>query len=359
VYVRFRTQLELLKTDGLRNVMVDWRVVSADLLGANADALWDSVHVKIVGEARDADVPLGLADDAAKKKAGAVECSQYHEVWSFVRRRGKKTKEGVPALQGQCPSCGAELPLSEIVKCEYCQALINSGEHDWVLAEITQPEEWHAEPAVGEIAGLEELRARDASISRQELEDRASVIFWKWIEARSTGKNDKLARFCIKSPADAATAAELGLGLAKLRQVAVGSAELVVVDSHGDLDHAVVDIRWSAGLNGAEPVTFQHAFTLGRSTEAKSKRGLSSLDCPVCGGQLANSDETTCRYCGSTLSGGKHEWALLGVAEEEIPDSGGDEPDSDESPGKPSLAATVAGVAIGVALGAALSSDDD
>ncbi len=317
VYVRFQTQLELLKADGLRNVMVDWRVVSADLLGANADALWDTVHVKVVGAARDADVPLGLSDANAQKKAGAVELAQYHEVWSFVRRRGKRSKQGVPALEGKCPSCGADLPLSEIVKCEYCQALVNSGEHDWVLAEITQPEEWRAEPAVGGIHGLEELRARDPSVSRQELEDRASVVFWKWVEARSTGKTDKLARFCITPPTDASTAADLGLGITKLRQVAVGSAELAAIENDGARDHAIVEILWSASVAGAEPNTFKNSFILARSAEARSKRGLSSLDCPVCGGQLATSDAATCSYCGTALSGGKHEWALLSVTAED------------------------------------------
>ena len=32
-----------------------------------------------------------------------------------------------PALEGKCPSCGADLPLGEVVKCEYCKALVNSG----------------------------------------------------------------------------------------------------------------------------------------------------------------------------------------------------------------------------------------
>jgi hypothetical protein len=324
VFVRFKTQLGLLKADGLRNVMVDWRVVAADILGANADALWDTVHVKIVGEARDADVPLSLSDADARKKAGSSRLSQYQEVWSFVRRRGKHSKAGVPALQGQCPNCGAEMPLSEVVKCDYCQAIVNSGEHDWVLAEITQPEEWRAEPAVGDIDGLADLRARDPSISRQELEDRASVAFWKWIEARRTGKTDKLARFCVNPPTDADAATALGLQISKLSQVAVGSAELVLVESGPDLDQAVVEIRWSASVDGAEPETQQHALTLARSPAAKSKRGLSSLDCPVCGGQLANSDDVTCSYCGATLSGGKHEWSLLGVTREEVPEPDGE-----------------------------------
>ena len=70
-------------------------------LGADADALWDTVHVKIVGEARDADVPLGLAEAAAEKKARGAELAQYQEVWSFVRRRGKRSKQGVPAQIGR------------------------------------------------------------------------------------------------------------------------------------------------------------------------------------------------------------------------------------------------------------------
>lgn len=328
VYVRFQTQLGLLKADGLRNVMTDWRVVSADILAAVSDPLWDTVHVKIVGEARDKDVALSLGAEQAKREVGKQPLAQYHEVWSFVRRRGKKSKQGVPALEGKCPSCGADLPLSEVVKCEYCQALVNSGEHDWVLAEITQPEEWRAEPAVGEIAGLTQLRQRDPGVSRQELEDRASVVFWKWIEARATGKSEKLARFCLKSQHDPEAASELGIEPAKLRQVAVGSVELDDVESDGSLDLAMLEIRWSASINGGEPRTMDSMFTLARSADARSKHGLSSLDCPVCGGQLANSDDVKCQYCGAALGGGKHEWALAGVETVEADgDDGSGEPE--------------------------------
>lgn len=327
VYVRFQTQLALLKADGLRNVMTDWRVVSADILAAVSDPLWDTVHVKIVGEARDKDVALSLTADQAKREVGKQELSQYHEVWSFVRRRGKKSKSGVPALEGKCPSCGADLPLSEVVKCEYCQALVNSGEHDWVLAEITQPEEWREEPAVFDIQGLAEARQHDPTLSRQELEDRASVVFWKWIEARTTGKSDKIVRFSLKNPKDPEAALELGLAPARLRQVAVGSAELDEVSSDGTLDHALVEIRWSASIDGSEPRSLAHMFELVRSVEARSKRGLSSLDCPVCSGQLANSDDPKCQYCGATLNGGKHEWALASV--ETWDDGAPDEPDGE------------------------------
>jgi len=329
VYVRFSTQLELLRSQGLRNMMADWRVVSADIMAAVADSQWDTVHIKIVGEARDRDVPVGLGPHEALAQAKKADLSQYHEVWSFIRRRGKHSKKGIPALEGKCPSCGADLPLGEVVKCEYCKAHVNSGEHDWVLAEITQPEEWRAEPAVGEISGLAELRERDPSVSRQEIEDRASVIFWKWIEAKATGKKDKLSRFCISPPQSGSEVAELELGAAQLAQVAVGSAELESILTGGEQDYAYVEIMWSASVDGKEPQTFTHVLALGRGANAKSRNGLSSLDCPECGGPLAGSDAVTCQYCGTKLSGGKHEWALYAVEGGVADDNDGDDGDDD------------------------------
>ena len=308
VYVRFRTYLELNKLNGVRNVMVDWRVVDAQIIDAETDPLWDTLHVKVVGEARDRDVSASLSDAEAQSQASHTDKSQYEEVWSFVRRRGHKSKDGKSALQGDCPNCGAELPISDVIKCNYCNALVNSGEHDWVLAEITQPEEFSPYDSADEPDGLAELRKRDASVSRQELEDRGSVVFWKWIDAQVSGKRDRLERFLLK-------AGEPPTKQIAYRQVAVGSAELtqVYTDEQLGLDFAEIEIVWSAGEGAKEPVNRTHYLTLARSNKAVSKRGLSSLDCPNCGGQLAESDAPKCSYCGETLQGGKHEWALSAI----------------------------------------------
>jgi hypothetical protein len=303
VYVRFQTQLALLKAQGLKNVMADWSPTAVELVAADADSLWDTVHVRVAAQARDADVPVTLGDVEAKKKAQSSSLAPYEEVWSFVRRRGKKSKDGLPALEGRCPGCGADLPLSEVVRCEFCKAVVNSGEHDWVLAEITQPEEWGA-TATGDVPGLQGLRARDATVSRQELEDRASVMFWKWIEAQVTGNRAKLDRFCLVK-------GQPPIGKVDMRQVAVGSSEVRGVASTDDgLDHAHIEINWSAGVAGAEPEGRSLRLVMARAQSATSKRGLSSLDCPNCGGALADSDAIKCTYCGEALSGGKNEWAL-------------------------------------------------
>jgi hypothetical protein len=307
VYVRFQTQLQLLKVQGLRNAMADWSVVGCELLTAESDAKWDAVHVKMVGQARDADVPASLSAPQAAEKAKHAPLVRYEEVWSFLRRRGSKSKNGLPALEGHCPNCGADLPVSDVVRCEYCKAVVNSGEHDWVLAEITQPEEWRPFMTNAEIGGLAELQARDPAVSRQELEDRASVVFWKWIDARVTGSRVRLERFCLKPGAPPADRAALA-------QVAVGSSELVnVAPGQDGFDHIEVELVWSASENGGQPVNQTSRVVLARAADATSKGGLNSLDCPNCRGPLADSDLAKCNFCGEPLAGGKNEWSLEAV----------------------------------------------
>jgi len=311
VYVRFQTQLALLKAQGLRNAMADWSVVACDVLAAESDAKWDTVHVKMVGQARDADVPASLSAQQAMEKAKHAPLQRYEEVWSFLRKRGSKSKNGVPTLEGRCPNCGADLPVSDVVRCEYCKAVVNSGEHDWVLAEITQPEEWRPWMTNAEIGGLAELQAKDPAVSRQELEDRASVVFWKWIDARVTGTRQRFERFCLQPgqpPADRAA----------LSQVAVGSSELMDVTVAqdgpiGPVDRVEVEIVWSASENGGQPVNQTSRVVLARATGATSKGGLNSLDCPNCRGPLADSDLAKCNFCGEPLAGGKYEWSLEAI----------------------------------------------
>ncbi len=308
VYVRFATQLRLLKARGIRNAMADAKVLSAQILAAEGDPLWDTVHVKISAQARDADVAATLSTADAVAAARKSSLNAYQEVWSFVRRRGKSSASAGRVQEGKCPSCGAELPASEVVRCQYCKALTNSGEHDWVLAEITQPEEWSPD-GIPVIDGLPELRARDAMVSVQALEDRASVVFWKWIDARVTGERKRLERFCRAEGVPAAPRADLS-------QVAVGAAEVTHIEPPQDgYDRVHVDITWSAATNGGEPDNMTHTVTLARAQTAQSLRGLSSLDCPHCGGALAESDSISCQYCGTALTGGRDEWALEAVEE--------------------------------------------
>jgi hypothetical protein len=94
----------------------------------------------------------------------------------------------------------------------------------------------------------------------------------------------------------------------------VGASECAYVEESTDgYDRVYVDITWSASHDGAEPLNQTHRLTLTRSQGARSLHGLSSLDCPICGGALAESDAIKCQYCGAALTGGQTEWSLESI----------------------------------------------
>jgi len=236
VYVRFQTQLQLLKAQGLRNAMADWSVVGCEVLAAESDAKWDTVHVKMVGQARDADVPANLSAQQAMEKAKHAPLVRYEEVWSFLRKRGSKSKDGVPTLEGRCPNCGADMPVSDVVRCEYCKAVVNSGEHDWVLAEITQPEEWRPWMTNAEIGGLAELTAKDPAVSRQELEEVTAVHAGHETEVAAARQRLLLLGLTAEEVGRLADEVDLPAGRVLMRQGDVGREFYVIIDGEVELE---------------------------------------------------------------------------------------------------------------------------
>lgn len=57
---------------------------------------------------------------------------------TFNRKVGVKTEAGVSNKSTtNCPNCGAPTEITSAGQCEYCKSVITTGEHDWVLSDIT------------------------------------------------------------------------------------------------------------------------------------------------------------------------------------------------------------------------------
>ena len=94
----------------------------------------------------------------------------------------------------RCPNCGAEVEINQTAKCTSCDSLLRSGQHDWVLCEITQACEWKVAEE-REIPGVAAYREdHDPGFNFQHLEDRASVVFWRRAMADRTGDAASLAK---------------------------------------------------------------------------------------------------------------------------------------------------------------------
>jgi hypothetical protein len=323
-YQRFTVQLQLMAAQGVRDAIADVRLLGVQLIGVQQSPWFDSIQVRVNAELRDTDVPASYSDEQALAAARKVSPEAFTEVWTFVRKPGAQTRVGQDLYQGKCPHCGAPYKGGATNVCEYCGAVVNSGNYDWTLSEITQGVEFHRSPA--HVSGLSEARQADPALNLEVLEDRASLLFWKWIDAQSRGDASRLGQV-----ASAERVSQLGKELETLgkegkrrviQECAVGAVITRAFEVHPEgHDLAHVEIRWSArmGVGPAEqrppkllPVPQRWVFTLMRRHGAKTNtsNGMSTDRCPQCNAPLTSSGASTCDHCGARLGTGEQDWVL-------------------------------------------------
>jgi len=306
----------------VRNVTADMAVLGLEMVGLEQTAAFDTLHVRIRAQARDLDVPAAMSAEEAQQRVRRVGAEPFVEIWSFVRRPGVQTRQKGPPEPGRCPNCGAPFDGGAAGNCTYCGAIVNSGSYDWVLAEITQESE---ATMPGTVTGLQALRSADPAFSVEVLEDRASLLFWTWVDAQSRARPGALAKV-----ATAAFVSELQSDVEVLRtrgrsraflQCAVGSVDVQTLDGGAETTRAAVEIRWSARMGvvaagtapGALPVLPQRwVFGLERKAGVRTdaNRGMATARCGNCGAPLTDSLEPTCEHCGVALNDGAHDWVL-------------------------------------------------
>lgn len=310
---RFAIQIDMQKADKLRNAMEEVSVGKSVILQVESDENFDTVHVRVDASAIDSDISL----EDGRRLRGTGRSSEFSEVWSFLRRPGAKTLEKPGLIEGFCPSCGAPLEIADAAKCGSCQSWVNSGEYDWVLAEITQTCEWSVREAGRDVPGMDELSAADPALNLQFLEDRASVAFWRWQLAKRQGAPGALQSVASEAFGQAA-GQEIALHKTFYKDAAVGGVIVLALETGGELDLAHVVVRWSGRAihgDGSGQVVRQDVFTLGRKAGAATdlRSGLRSLRCPGCGAAPVSRDAAACEYCSVSFNDGSRHWVVVAM----------------------------------------------
>ena len=325
VFERFELQIAMQQAKGIKDRMQDSKILGMEVVQLESDAVFDTMTIKIRASAIDYQVGV----KTGQYISGSKQPEAYTEYWSFVRRPGAKTREGKGLIEGNCPNCGDLLKMNETVQCESCGALIQSGEYDWILAEITQASEWRVKETP-EIPGAALLRKADPGFSVQHLEDRVSVMFWRVIEAYRSGNSQPMEKVATNELC--AFFADNMLDFdQKGRRVlpddaAVGSVETQGIVLEKDWDRALVQVRWSAAKavmtkdgkmlhSGTGASIYTHIYLLKRKHGAASNisRALSSAHCANCGAPATENRSHSCEYCGTTMNSGEHDWVLESI----------------------------------------------
>ena len=316
---RFKLQFAEQKEQGIRDHMENIIIRDITVAQIEFDKVFDTITVKITASAVDYMVDLKNGKFVSGSKAEEI----FTEYWSFIRRKGVLTIAGNGLLEGNCPNCGAPLEINESAKCDSCGALIKSGEYDWVLSEITQACEWLPQSKAN-LPGIKDIRKIDPLFSPQQLEDRVSVIFWRYMTAYRKGKIAPLKKmatdaFCNKQK-------ELFKFSEEGRRVypaecAVGSVETLGVLLSDPMDFALVKLRWSGKRESiskegrrrtiSDKTISTMVFILVRQHGFKQKSTkLSSAHCPNCGAPVSDELSNACQYCGTVMNDGRTDWVL-------------------------------------------------
>jgi uncharacterized tellurite resistance protein B-like protein len=263
-------------------------------------------------------------------KGGHLRVQPDMEVWSFLRRVGARTR-GRGVLDGICPNCGAPFRAGATGRCDHCSAVVNSGNFDWVLAKATRLEDFWV---TGEAApGLTEAQRRDPCLAAEIVEDRAALLFWRYVESLALEDCTRLRKVATSEEVD---------GLAKrfaqakadgvrewYSDVTLRSVDLLALDTAGPGgDFAHVRVHWArcravsgrASLGKARPTERTGIVVLGRKSEALTDRALGVLTyrCWKCQAPLTDSDSTTCDHCGAEQADGAHHWRLTAFQNYEL-----------------------------------------
>ena len=332
VHERFSIQLREQAALGYRNRIENLKVLDLSIESLVRSEHFDVLAVRIEASASDWRESL----ESGRELPNTRRQERFVEVWSFLRARNAQSPNEGGLFEGQCPNCSAPVEPARAWECTSCQSALSGPPPDWVLCEITQRSEWH-EPVARGIAGLKAAVGRDPGLTRQQLEDRASVLFWRLMDADREGRAEPLASV---STSEFLAAQRERLARAGDRYVgdgAVGGVTLRGVigadasSAGSGWDRALVELRWAGSFyerrahGGPSPThqrrQYRHLLVMRRRAGSRSQigRSLTSAHCSGCGAPDSGSLSGSCDYCGEVLNDGR-EWLF-----EQYLDLGGDE----------------------------------
>jgi hypothetical protein len=316
LHERFSIQVREQTALGYRNLVENVSIRECVVVEAYAEPHFDIVSVRITARATDVRVDT----KTGRPIEGTRRAESFTEIWSFLRGHGARSEAGAGLLEGQCPNCAAPIDAKSSWSCESCGSDLEGAPPDWVLVEITQRSEWTPR-AREEAAWQKAAIQRDPGLTAQQIEDRASVLFWRLMDAERSGSVDELASVARPAFLEHQRARIDAAGVRYLGDCAVGAVLLRGILPGEQWDLALVEVRWSGGTYLRRPKGPPEATgtkSLRRSllvmarrdgTQSSIGRCIVSAHCPSCGAADEGALDGACTFCGVPLNDGS-DWLI-------------------------------------------------
>ena len=325
MYQRFATQFRMMALLKQQNRLDQIEILNVEPVSARTDGPFEVIDVYVEASMHDAFVcELDHSLDTEGDDA-------FVEYWSFIRKRGAGNANCDIFDNTNCPSCGAALPkdMGELCKCPYCQVMVNSGEFDWVLAEITQQADYGGNSRMSRIiapqlpASIAEIAPECPDFSTQLVEDKASNAFMQIMTALATRSPASVRRF-VSDETFARISAMITDRNIIFDRIYLNESVLLNAERAGAKHRLAIGLSCTKQrvelLPGnrlapidPEEITTGHVLLMERDANAVPEKGsLYQHQCANCGGAAGDSLDLNCPYCGSPLNSTRNEWIVTG-----------------------------------------------
>ena len=320
VWQRFTTQITMMRLLEQQNTVdnIQIRTVFVDAIEEDGD--FDIVHLGIHFTAEDNFVS---AKYPQLDRRGSLEMFEY---WTFVRKAGVAEKDMYHS--NRCPACGAELPadMGEVARCPNCQVVSTLGDYDWVLAEITQADDYVNQNRKLKKSGSLTQKIRNAlgadrSFSVQSIEDKAANAYMQIMAAQVTKKPELMRRFVGDQQFERLSqeyAQQSSFVFNRLYLNSVTAIDFYRADGKDNLVIAIKRTAQRVAITADQLVlvdqgmyTRNEILLMSRDVGAgQAKASLYAHSCPACGAPVGDTLDLKCAYCGELLNSTHREWIV-------------------------------------------------
>lgn len=320
VYQRFNTQFIMMKQIEQVNQISDIQIQQVFIDEVETDGVYDIVHVGI---------QYSMYDGFESKKYTQLNDGgplQALDFWSFIKKSGVKEKDLYHTVN--CPNCGGNLPEDggETAKCPYCSTITYLGDYDWILAEITQPDDYYNANAKYEKQGkfsrkIREQMGEKQDFSLQLLEDKASNGYMQLMTALVLKKPEITRRFVSDKLYEKIKQQIKSEPVFVFNRLYLNHVTSFDFFTENGKDNIVVALKRSSqkikNTNSNSPQFDRSIFAqdevLIMSRDAGAGKPLGSLyahSCPNCGAPVKDTVDLKCTYCDAQLNSTKYEWII-------------------------------------------------
>lgn len=324
VYQRFNTQLKMMSVLKQRDIISNIAIENVSIDRSETDGAYDILHVGI---------RAGMSDQFICKTMPELNSpggyESFTEFWSFIRKRGVGKKDIYST--NNCPNCSAALPekMGDSGKCQYCGAFVNSGEYDWVLAEITQQDDYlygaFASKKTSNLsAKVKELIGENADFAVEEIEDKASNGYLQILTAIAL-KDPSIMRRFVTDNAFSKLSKQISNENIFYNRLYLNDVSLIGVRHENDKNILLIGVKSTyqrvnlisedkARFIDPAMMTKKEVVVMERNIQTETSKGsLYAHLCSNCGAPLKDSLDVTCPYCNSVLNSSKNEWIISDI----------------------------------------------